>query len=169
MSEHASTGAALLERITRETARFATLQVFGSVVTGAATLILARLLDPRAFASTHPRIGELLASPQTNIHEEPLTGPVDNKFSARSYRVIHFVVDMPVRVPAKVLSAAPASAASLGHVVFVLVEFQLVDHDTELANEAGEASHARYKERQRIAVRDRLQLGSDRVKRTRSR
>ncbi len=126
------------------------------------------LLDPRAFASTHPRIGELLASPQTNIHEEPLTGPVDNKFSARSYRVIHFVVDMPVRVPAKVLAAAPASAASLGHVVFVLVEFQLVDHDTELANEAGEASHARYKERQRLAVRDRLQLGSDRVKRTRS-
>jgi PST family polysaccharide transporter len=49
MSEHASTGAALLERITRETARFATLQVFGAFVTGAATLILARLLDPRAF------------------------------------------------------------------------------------------------------------------------
>ena len=78
-----------------------------------------------------------------------------------------FVVDMPVRVPQKVLDKAPPAAANLGPVVFVLVEFQLVDHDTELANESGEASHARYKERQRTAVRDRLQLGADRVKRKR--
>ena len=49
----------------------------------------------------------------------------------------------------------------------MLVEFQLVDHETELANEAGEASHARYKERQRAAVRDRLQLGADRTRRAR--
>lgn len=117
------------------------------------------LLDPRAFAKRHPRLDALLASPTTNIADHALTGLVDNKFSARSYRVIHFVVDMPVRVPARVLAAAPAAAASLGHVVFVLVEFQLVDHETELANESGEASHARYKERQRLAVRDRLQLG----------
>ena len=125
------------------------------------------LLDPRAFITDHPRIGELLASPLTNVHDDPLSAAVDNKFSARSYRVIHFVVDMPVRVPERVLTAAPPAAASLGHVVFVLVEFQLVDHDTELANESGEASHARYKERQRLAVRDRLQLGSDRVLRKR--
>ncbi len=125
------------------------------------------LLDPRDYARHHPHIVDLLNSPQTNVHEDPLTGPVDNKFSARSYRVIHFVVDMPVRVPQKVLDKAPPAAANLGPVVFVLVEFQLVDHDTELANESGEASHARYKERQRTAVRDRLQLGADRVKRKR--
>lgn len=49
MTHPAPTGAALLERITRETARFATLQVFGAALTGAATLALARLLDQRAF------------------------------------------------------------------------------------------------------------------------
>ncbi len=125
------------------------------------------LLDPRAYAERHPRIGELLASPLANVHEDPLSPAADNKFSARSYRVIHFVVDMPVRVPERVLTAAPPAAQGLGPVVFVLVEFQLVDQETEHTNESGEASHARYKERQRLAVRDRLQLGSDRVKRTR--
>jgi uncharacterized protein (TIGR04552 family) len=121
------------------------------------------LLDPRAFAKSHPHLRELLASPLTNVSADPLTGLVDNKFSARSYRVIHFVVDMPVRVPRRVLAQAPPHAASLGAVVFVLVEFQLVDHDTELANEAGEASHARYKDRQLAAVRDRLRLGAERA------
>jgi len=125
------------------------------------------LLDPRAFARSHPHLGALLASPQSNVTADPLTGLVDNKFSARTYRVIHFVVDMPVRVPKRVLAQAPAAAANLGAVVFVLVELQLVDHETELANEAGEASHARYKERQRTAVRDRLQLGADRTRRAR--
>lgn len=127
------------------------------------------LLDPRAFTKAHPEIKELLSSPRSNVTADPITDVVDNQFSARSYRVIHFVVDMPVRVPRRVLAQAPPAASNLGPVVFVLVEFQLVDHETELANEAGEASHARYKERQRAAVRDRLQLGADRVKRTRTR
>ncbi len=42
-------GAALVKRIARETARFATLQVFNAVITAVATLVLARLLDQRAF------------------------------------------------------------------------------------------------------------------------
>ena len=55
------------------------------------------------------------------------------------------------------MAQAPPAAANLGTVVFVLVEFQLVDHDTELSpTRAGEASHSRAaKERQRDAVRDR--------------
>jgi uncharacterized protein (TIGR04552 family) len=83
----------------------------------------------------------------------------DNVFSAKSYRVMHFVVDLPVRMPARFLSLAPQSAASLGRVVFVLVEFQIVDQSTDVQNEKGDASHARYKERQRIAVMDRLRMG----------
>jgi uncharacterized protein (TIGR04552 family) len=120
------------------------------------------LLDPRAFARQHPHLRTLLASPLSNVSADPITGLVDNKFSARSYRVIHFVVDMPVRVPQRVMAKAPPDAANLGSIVFLLVEFQLVDHETELANEAGEASHARYKQRQLEAVRDRLRLGSTR-------
>jgi uncharacterized protein (TIGR04552 family) len=85
--------------------------------------------------------------------------PSDNQFSAESYRIIHLVVDMPVRLPKRILDQAPASAATLGHVIFVICEFQIVDRDTEAHNELGDASHARYKERQKKAVMRRLQLG----------
>ena len=85
--------------------------------------------------------------------------PSDNQFSAESYRIIHFVVDMPVRLPRRIMDRAPAGAARLGNVIFVICEFQIVDRDTEAHNEIGEASHAKYKERQKKAVMRRLQLG----------
>jgi uncharacterized protein (TIGR04552 family) len=85
--------------------------------------------------------------------------PSDNIFSADEYRVIHFVVDMPVRLPAQILHKAPQAARDLGPVVFVICEFQVIDRATEAANEQGEASHAKYKERQKRAVMRRLQLG----------
>jgi uncharacterized protein (TIGR04552 family) len=83
----------------------------------------------------------------------------DNQFSAHSYRIIHFVVDMPVRLPKRILDRAPAGARPFGNVIFVICEFQIVDRDTEAHNEIGEASHAKYKERQKKAVMRRLQLG----------
>lgn len=98
---------------------------------------------------------------QMQVHggvDDDLT-PSDNQFSANSYRIIHFVVDMPVRLPKRILDRAPAVAAPLGSVIFVICEFQIVDRDTETQNELGEASHAKYKERQKRAVIRRLQLG----------
>src|SRR5579859_3055378 len=50
--------------------------------------------------------------------------PSGNQFSAESYRIIHLVVDMPVRLPPRILHDAPASAAPLGNVIFVICEFQ---------------------------------------------
>jgi uncharacterized protein (TIGR04552 family) len=85
--------------------------------------------------------------------------PSENQFSAETYRIIHFVVDMPVRLPKRILERAPPSASVFGNVIFVICEFQIVDRDTETHNEIGEASHAKYKERQKKAVMRRLQLG----------
>jgi hypothetical protein len=90
--------------------------------------------------------------------------PSDNVFSADNYRVIHYVVDMPVRLPRKLLERAPSSAWALGPVVFVICEFQVIDRETEAANEQGEASHAKYKDRQKKAVIRRLQLGMREMK-----
>lgn len=82
-----------------------------------------------------------------------------NHFSADSYRIIHFVVDLPVRVPKAVLDAAPEPTRALGPVIFGLCEFQLADRESEDANEAGEASHASYKTRQLAVVKNRLKVG----------
>jgi uncharacterized protein (TIGR04552 family) len=117
----------------------------------------------RRFCERRPNLMAMLPHLQgradSEKSEDALT-PSDNRFTADTYRVIHFVVDMPVRVPRRILDRAPASAADLGYVIFVICEFQVVDRETEMRNEQGEASHARYKERQRKAVMRRLQVGT---------
>jgi uncharacterized protein (TIGR04552 family) len=111
----------------------------------------------KRYCQTHDHLKSYMAEMQAGADADYT--PSDNVFSADNYRVIHFVVDMPVRLPRKLLERAPSSAWSLGPVVFVICEFQVIDRETEAANEQGEASHAKYKDRQKKAVIRRLQLG----------
>ncbi|MEI8254901.1 MAG: TIGR04552 family protein [Deltaproteobacteria bacterium] len=117
------------------------------------------LVDFPAYCRQHPQLEEMLQYAQGGALDDSASAFTDNVFSAKSYRVIHFVVDLPVRVPAEVIAAAGPNASALGHVIFALVEFQIVDQATDATNEMGDASHARYKERQRLAVMDRLRMG----------
>ncbi|NOY25661.1 MAG: TIGR04552 family protein [Oligoflexia bacterium] len=80
----------------------------------------------------------------------------DNPFSGKSYRVVNFIVDFPVRIDH--LGHA-RYGAMLGRVVFVLIEFQVVDAKTAEQNELGDAAHELYKERQRAIVASRLRKG----------
>jgi uncharacterized protein (TIGR04552 family) len=50
-------------------------------------------------------------------------------------------------------------ADELGRIVFSLVEFQVVDAETARRNQAGDASHERYKKRQLKRVLRRLSRG----------
>jgi uncharacterized protein (TIGR04552 family) len=111
----------------------------------------------RSYVEKSP-VRSLLGRLQAHGVDDDFT-PSDNQFSADEYRIIHLVVDMPVRIPKRILDRAPPGAAPLGNVIFVICEFQIVDRDTETHNELGEASHAKYKERQKKAVMRRLQLG----------
>jgi hypothetical protein len=67
---------------------------------------------------------------------------------------------MPVRLPEQMLVEAPPAAWALGRVIFVQTEFQILDQITDQHNEAGDASHAAYKDRQRLAVMRRLEVGN---------
>lgn len=116
----------------------------------------------KRYCQQHDHLKTYLADMQAGADEDYT--PSDNVFSADNYRVIHFVVDMPVRLPRKLLERAPSSAWALGPVVFVICEFQVIDRETEAANEQGEASHAKYKDRQKKAVIRRLQLGMREMK-----
>ncbi len=111
----------------------------------------------RTYCENHAYLRTLVKDLQPGV-DDGLTLN-DNRFSAQNYRVIHFVVDMPVRLPPEIMELAPPQAWSLGPIVFVLCEFQIIDRETEAANEHGDASHAKYKERQKIAVMRRLKLG----------
>jgi len=116
------------------------------------------VLSFRSYLEASP-IGQLLPQLQDFGHGDADLPSTDNRYSDPEYSTIHFVVDVPVRLPPAVLSRAPASAASLGHIVFVICEFQIVDRDTDAHNELGDSSHSKYKERQKKAVMRRLQLG----------
>lgn len=116
----------------------------------------------RTYCQNHPHLRSMVKDFQTGV-DDAYT-PSDNQFSSESYRVIHFVVDLPVKLPLETMRLAPPAATALGRVVFVLCEFQIVDQATEQANEDGEASHERYKERQRAAVKRRLKIGTRELK-----
>jgi uncharacterized protein (TIGR04552 family) len=81
-----------------------------------------------------------------------------NTFSGKDFKVLNFVVDMPVRVD-ELLPPLDPMADELGRVVFSLVEFQVVDYVTAASNEEGDSSHERYKRRQLKQVLRRLSKG----------
>jgi uncharacterized protein (TIGR04552 family) len=115
----------------------------------------------RRYCESHTHLSTLLPQLQLSPDfEEVENGPrIDNQFTAPTYRVVHFVVDMPVRVPQEVMDHAPPAAWALGKVIFGQTEFQVIDRETEQANEMGEASHDAYKRRQQQAVARRLKMG----------
>lgn len=111
----------------------------------------------RSYCQAHPHLSSMIKDFQTGVDDR--FTPSDNQFTDANYRVIHFVVDLPVRLPREVMELAPPAAWALGPIIFVLCEFQILDSELEATNERGEASHDRYKERQKQAVMGRLKLG----------
>jgi uncharacterized protein (TIGR04552 family) len=91
-----------------------------------------------------------------------------NEFSGKGFRVLNFVVDLPVRID-DLLPPEDPVAGELGRVVFSLVEFQVMDAETARKNEEGDASHDRYKRRQQKRVLRRLSRGLVVPKKRRSR
>lgn len=82
-----------------------------------------------------------------------------NVFSGRGYRVLNFVVDIPIRLDAWLPPPAEDHRDRKNRIGFGLVEFQIVDQETALLNEEGENSHERYKQRQKLRVLRRLSRG----------
>jgi len=83
----------------------------------------------------------------------------DNQFSGSSYRILNFVVDVPLRLDAYLPPPEQDRRPRKGRIGFTLVEFQLVDEETASLNETGDNSHERYKKRQKLRVLKRLSRG----------
>ncbi len=122
------------------------------------------LMHFRSYTRSQMHLAKLVPQLQLDLGlEDRGVDPVDNLFSSTSYRVVHFVVDMPVRVPESMLAEAPPAAWALGRVIFVQTEFQVLDKETDTQNELGDASHSAYKLRQQAAVVRRLKVGLPRA------
>ena len=103
-------------------------------------------------------VSEESAEEGSSVPEGAETAEV-NDFSSSSYRNINFIVDVPVRVDHLM---GRQFDSSLGNVVFVMVEFQLMDAETALKNEEGDSAHHLYKTRQLKQVHKRLRRGGPR-------
>ena len=90
---------------------------------------------------------------------DPLRRPY-NECSAERFRMLNFVIDLPIRVDHVLERPEYQHLTSLGRLVFVTVEFQVFDKRTFEVNEKdSDASHDAYKERQKDRVRHRLRIG----------
>ncbi|HSB20575.1 MAG TPA: TIGR04552 family protein [Anaeromyxobacteraceae bacterium] len=112
----------------------------------------------RRIVGAHPRAEEIVAALQSPLDLEAGETRPFNEFSSRSYRVLNFVVDLPVRID-ELIPGDGELAEDLGRVVFSLVEFQILDADTHARNEEGDSAHERYKRRQAKKVLRRLSRG----------
>jgi uncharacterized protein (TIGR04552 family) len=99
---------------------------------------------------------QVLADPEARARagEQPPLSATHNEFSGPNYRIINFVADLPLRVDR--LLPRGEIPPDLGHVIFVLTEFQIADKATAAQNESGASSHEAYKARQHERVRTRL-------------
>ncbi len=96
---------------------------------------------------------ERLQSGIASVRRPPAALPY-NEFSGPEYRIVNFVADLPLRMDR--LMPRAEIPADIGHVVFVLTEFQIADKETAKRNESGASSHEAYKARQHERVRTRL-------------
>lgn len=124
------------------------------------------LIDFPSFARSIPRLRPWLGGLQFRLdleREDPLTRDF-NECSADEFRMINFVVDVPVRVDDVVARPEHAHLGGLGRIVFVNAEFQIYDLTTWQNNERNTAaSHDAYKARQKERVRERLHEGLERT------
>ena len=130
---------------------------FNYVIPGQSHNSIARFRD-LVRAPAHRHLGEQLTSNGIEPDEEEpeALSSAENPFSGRSYRMINFIVDFPVRIDHL---AEVRYGALLGRTVFVMVEFQVVDQHTARLNEEGENAHDLYKQRQHAIVQSRLRKG----------
>ncbi len=109
----------------------------------------------RDFPHFAAHANELHLDPNFEDREETSGNP----FSGAAYRVLNFVVDMPLRLDDYLPPPLEDVRERKGRITFTLVEFQILDERTAATNEHGDSAHVRYKHRQRRKVLHRLSRG----------
>jgi len=118
------------------------------------------LVDLKAVAARHSHIKGLTKRLQRLESGSEVDPEAANPFTSSGYRTVNWIVDFPVRVDDVLPHTHAAAPYMLGRVVYVMVEFQLLDRETEKQNEQGDNAHDLYKERQKKEVEGRLLKGS---------
>lgn len=118
------------------------------------------LLNFRRYLDQNDPLRRYLGALQVDIGiEQAEAFENENEFSGSSYKMINFIVDVPVRLDHLLSRAGDPWMLQKGSIAYVGCEFQVVDQETAYLNEKGENSHSRYKARQQEKVSERLMWG----------
>ncbi len=110
-----------------------------------------KLIDLQALLRGNPRLSMYLPLLQGGKEFEQI--PMhENLYSDQRYKGINFISDIPLRIDRYLPDLNYEFDSAQGRIIFVLVEFQVLDQESHLQNEQGDSSHQNYKERQKVGV-----------------
>ncbi len=117
------------------------------------------LVPFKSVLAEHPHFEQFAAQLHLDRDYEDREDRIGNQFSGNTYRVLNFVVDLPLRMDAFLPPPEEDLRPRKGRIAFALVEFQIMDEATAQLNEEGENAHKLYKRRQKRRVLRRLARG----------
>lgn len=117
------------------------------------------LIEFKSLLTDYPHFEQYAEELHLDLDYEDREERAGNVFSGKGYRALNFVVDIPLRMDAYLPPPEDDHRPRKGRIAFLLVEFQIMDRETALQNEAGENAHERYKRRQKRRVLQRLSRG----------
>lgn len=118
------------------------------------------LINFKALLTDYPHFAQFAEELHLDLdYEDRENASTRNTFSGTGYRVLNFVVDIPLRMDDHLPAVGEDPRSRKGRIAFALCEFQIVDAETAEANALGENAHARYKHRQKLRVLRRLSRG----------
>ena len=117
------------------------------------------LIHFKALLDEYPHLASYANQLHLDVDYEDSEESHANQFSGRTYRILNFVVDIPIRLDPYLPPPGDDQRPRKGRIGFVLVEFQIVDRQTAIQNEQGDNAHERYKNRQKLRVLRRLSRG----------
>ncbi len=105
-------------------------------------------------------LSSLLDQQQLGSKMENRLLPLSNKHSSSNYRVVHWVADMPIKVPDFTEAFRTDGVNPIPRpIIYLRTELQILDRRSHRQNERSDASHSNYKERQIESVAERLKVG----------
>jgi uncharacterized protein (TIGR04552 family) len=117
------------------------------------------LMPFKSVLAEYPHFEQYAAQLHLDRDYEDREDRAGNQFSGNTYRALNFVADIPLRMDAYLPPPEQDSRQRKGRLVFILVEFQIMDEETARLNEEGENAHKLYKRRQKRRVLRRLARG----------
>ncbi len=118
------------------------------------------LIPFATFCAEHPNLAKLAKKLQLEPEIDNRLLSLANEHSSPNYRVVHWVADMPLRVPDFMNAFRTDGVNPVPRpIIHVRTELQILDRRTHRQNERSDASHKKYKDRQTKSVANRLKVG----------